>query len=72
MAPQTHKTTGRNSSSGGGVGVSIGAGGNGAGISVFAGVNAAKAARKVTVLSGLKPQQTAVKPSPSTVVGIRY
>lgn len=31
-----------------------------------------KAARKVTVLSGLKPQQTAVKPSPSTVVGIRY
>ncbi|EJD4344062.1 hemagglutinin repeat-containing protein, partial [Escherichia coli] len=37
---------GRNSSSGGGVGVSIGAGGNGAGISVFAGVNAAKGSEK--------------------------
>lgn len=35
-----------NSSSGGGVGVSIGAGGNGAGISVFAGVNAAKGSEK--------------------------
>ncbi|HHQ9035504.1 TPA: hemagglutinin repeat-containing protein, partial [Escherichia coli] len=32
--------------SGGGVGVSIGAGGNGAGISVFAGVNAAKGSEK--------------------------
>ncbi|EPR6932788.1 hemagglutinin repeat-containing protein, partial [Escherichia coli] len=42
----TQKTTGRNSSSGGGVGVSIGAGGNGAGISVFAGVNAAKGSEK--------------------------
>ncbi|ENB0748673.1 hemagglutinin repeat-containing protein, partial [Escherichia coli] len=41
-AANTQKTTGRNSSSGGGVGVSIGAGGNGAGISVFASVNAAK------------------------------
>ncbi|EKI46273.1 hemagluttinin repeat family protein, partial [Escherichia coli N1] len=38
--------TGRNSSSGGGVGVSIGAGGNGAGISVFASVNAAKGSEK--------------------------
>ncbi|MEI8554304.1 hemagglutinin repeat-containing protein, partial [Escherichia coli] len=45
-AANTHKTTGRNSSSGGGVGVSIGAGGNGAGISVFAGVNAAKGSEK--------------------------
>ncbi|HHL8582716.1 TPA: hemagglutinin repeat-containing protein, partial [Escherichia coli] len=42
----TQKTTGRNSSSGGGVGVSIGAGGNGAGISVFASVNAAKGSEK--------------------------
>ncbi|HIB9754075.1 TPA: contact-dependent inhibition effector tRNA nuclease [Escherichia coli] len=45
-AANTQKTTGRNSSSGGGVGVSIGAGGNGAGISVFAGVNAAKGSVK--------------------------
>ncbi|MCN5356746.1 hemagglutinin repeat-containing protein, partial [Escherichia coli] len=44
-AANTQKTTGRNSSSGGGVGVSIGAG-NGAGISVFAGVNAAKGSEK--------------------------
>ncbi|HBN5473237.1 TPA: hemagglutinin repeat-containing protein, partial [Escherichia coli] len=41
----TQKTTGRNSSSGGGVGVSIGAG-KGAGISVFASVNAAKGREK--------------------------
>lgn len=40
-AANTQKTSGRNSSSGGGIGVSIGAGGNGAGISVFANVNAA-------------------------------
>ncbi|XCP98744.1 contact-dependent inhibition effector tRNA nuclease [Escherichia coli] len=40
-AANTQKTTGRNSSSGGGVGVSIGAG-----ISVFAGVNAAKGSEK--------------------------
>ncbi|HDJ8652917.1 TPA: hemagglutinin repeat-containing protein, partial [Escherichia coli] len=45
-AANTQKTTGRNSCSGGGVGVSIGAGGNGAGISVFAGVNAAKGSEK--------------------------
>ncbi|HGF3891610.1 TPA: hemagglutinin repeat-containing protein, partial [Escherichia coli] len=45
-AANTQKTTGRNSSSGGGVGVSIGAGGNGAGISVFASVNAAKGSEK--------------------------
>ncbi|HDB9605533.1 TPA: contact-dependent inhibition effector tRNA nuclease [Escherichia coli] len=45
-AANTQKTTGRNSSSGGGVGVSIGAGGNGAGISVFAGVHAAKGSEK--------------------------
>ncbi|EEZ1756082.1 Contact-dependent inhibitor A, partial [Escherichia coli] len=45
-AANTQKTTGRNSGSGGGVGVSIGAGGNGAGISVFAGVNAAKGSEK--------------------------
>ncbi|EKT5620120.1 hemagglutinin repeat-containing protein, partial [Escherichia coli] len=45
-AANTQKTTGRNSSSGGGAGVSIGAGGNGAGISVFAGVNAAKGSEK--------------------------
>ncbi len=45
-AANTQKTTGRNSSSGGDVGVSIGAGGNGAGISVFAGVNAAKGSEK--------------------------
>ncbi|EPB3880193.1 hemagglutinin repeat-containing protein, partial [Escherichia coli] len=45
-AANIQKTTGRNSSSGGGVGVSIGAGGNGAGISVFAGVNAAKGSEK--------------------------
>ncbi|HAN4391582.1 TPA: contact-dependent inhibition effector tRNA nuclease [Escherichia coli] len=45
-AANTQKTTGRNSSSGGGVGVSIGAGGNGAGMSVFAGVNAAKGSEK--------------------------
>ncbi|QRO54986.1 hemagglutinin repeat-containing protein [Escherichia coli] len=45
-AANTQKTTGRNSSSGGGVGVSIGAVGNGAGISVFAGVNAAKGSEK--------------------------
>ncbi|EQU60369.1 hypothetical protein G859_00983, partial [Escherichia coli HVH 207 (4-3113221)] len=45
-AANTQKTTGRNSSSGGGVGVSIGAGGNGAGISVFASVNAAKGREK--------------------------
>ncbi|HFL5175899.1 TPA: hemagglutinin repeat-containing protein, partial [Escherichia coli] len=45
-AANTQKTTGRNSSSGGGVGVSIGAGGNGAGISVFACVNAAKGSEK--------------------------
>ncbi len=45
-AANTQKTTGRNSSSGGGVGVSIGAGGNGAGISVFANVNAAKGSEK--------------------------
>ncbi|ELL9011017.1 hemagglutinin repeat-containing protein, partial [Escherichia coli] len=45
-AANTQKTTGRNSNSGGGVGVSIGAGGNGAGISVFAGVNAAKGSEK--------------------------
>ncbi|WP_190284548.1 hemagglutinin repeat-containing protein, partial [Escherichia coli] len=45
-AANTQKTTGRNSSSGGGVGVSIGAGGNGAGISAFAGVNAAKGREK--------------------------
>ncbi|MCN9883169.1 hemagglutinin repeat-containing protein, partial [Escherichia coli] len=45
-AANTQKTTGRNSSSGGGVGVSIGAGGNGAGISAFAGVNAAKGSEK--------------------------
>ncbi|EFN7403428.1 hypothetical protein EHR25_23235 [Escherichia coli] len=44
-AANTQKTTGRNSSSGGGVGVSIGAG-KGAGISVFAGVNAAKGSEK--------------------------
>ncbi|EOS5451061.1 contact-dependent inhibition toxin CdiA [Escherichia coli] len=44
-AANTQKTTGRNSSSGGGVGVSIGAG-NGAGISVFASVNAAKGSEK--------------------------
>lgn len=41
----TQKTTGRNSSSGGGVGVSIGAG-KGAGISAFASVNAAKGREK--------------------------
>ncbi|EEC9331933.1 hemagglutinin repeat-containing protein, partial [Escherichia coli] len=40
-AANTQKTTGRNSSSGGGVGVSIGAG-----ISVFASVNAAKGSEK--------------------------
>ncbi|WP_170994907.1 hemagglutinin repeat-containing protein, partial [Escherichia coli] len=45
-AANTQKTTGRNSSSGGGVGVSIGAGGNGAGISVFASVNATKGSEK--------------------------
>ncbi|EPV3747894.1 TPA: contact-dependent inhibition toxin CdiA [Escherichia coli] len=45
-AANTQKTTGRNSISGGGVGVSIGAGGNGAGISVFASVNAAKGSEK--------------------------
>ncbi|EOV3672026.1 contact-dependent inhibition effector tRNA nuclease [Escherichia coli] len=45
-AANTQKTTGRNSSSGGGVGVSIGAGGNGVGISVFASVNAAKGSEK--------------------------
>ncbi|MEB6778367.1 contact-dependent inhibition effector tRNA nuclease [Escherichia coli] len=45
-AANTQKTTGRNSSSGGGVGVSIGAGGNGAGISVFASVNVAKGSEK--------------------------
>ncbi|MDW6234742.1 hemagglutinin repeat-containing protein [Escherichia coli] len=45
-AANTQKTTGRNSSSGGGVGVSIGASGNGAGISVFASVNAAKGSEK--------------------------
>lgn len=45
-AANTQKTTGRNSSSGGGVGVSIGAGSNGAGISVFASVNAAKGSEK--------------------------
>ncbi|MCN6082430.1 hemagglutinin repeat-containing protein, partial [Escherichia coli] len=45
-AANTQKTTGRNSSSGGGVGVSIGAGGNGAGISAFASVNAAKGSEK--------------------------
>ncbi|EKF0227724.1 hemagglutinin repeat-containing protein, partial [Escherichia coli] len=45
-AANTQKTTGRNSSSGGGVDVSIGAGGNGAGISVFASVNAAKGSEK--------------------------
>ncbi|EMY7973489.1 contact-dependent inhibition toxin CdiA [Escherichia coli] len=45
-AANTQKTTGRNSSSGGGVGVSIGAGGNGAGISVFASVNAVKGSEK--------------------------
>ncbi|MCN3348963.1 hemagglutinin repeat-containing protein, partial [Escherichia coli] len=44
-AANTQKTTGRNSSSGGGVGVSIGAG-NGAGISAFASVNAAKGSEK--------------------------
>ncbi|HHH6745338.1 TPA: hemagglutinin repeat-containing protein, partial [Escherichia coli] len=44
-AANTQKTTGRNSSSGGGVGVSIGAG-KGAGISAFAGVNAAKGREK--------------------------
>ncbi|HFI3840218.1 TPA: hemagglutinin repeat-containing protein, partial [Escherichia coli] len=44
-AANTQKTTGRNSSSGGGVGVSIGVG-KGAGISVFAGVNAAKGSEK--------------------------
>uniref|UniRef100_UPI0025A5DCA6 hemagglutinin repeat-containing protein n=2 Tax=Escherichia coli TaxID=562 RepID=UPI0025A5DCA6 len=44
-AANTQKTTGRNSSSGGGVGVSIGAG-KGAGISAFAGVNAAKGSEK--------------------------
>lgn len=44
-AANTQKTTGRNSSSGGGVGVSIGAG-KGAGISVFASVNAAKGSEK--------------------------
>ncbi|HCM9693371.1 TPA: hemagglutinin repeat-containing protein, partial [Enterobacter asburiae] len=40
-AANTQKTSGKNSSSGGGIGVSIDAGGNGAGISVFANVNAA-------------------------------
>jgi filamentous hemagglutinin len=40
-AANTQKTSGKNSSSGGGVGVSIGGGDNGAGISVFANVNAA-------------------------------
>ncbi|EJB3048505.1 contact-dependent inhibition toxin CdiA [Escherichia coli] len=44
-AANTQKTTGRNSSSGGGVGVSIGAG-KGAGISAFASVNAAKGSEK--------------------------
>ncbi|ENV4848717.1 contact-dependent inhibition toxin CdiA [Escherichia coli] len=44
-AANTQKTTGRNSSSGGGVGVSIGAG-KGAGISTFASVNAAKGSEK--------------------------
>ncbi|WP_050568187.1 hemagglutinin repeat-containing protein [Cronobacter muytjensii] len=41
-AANTEKTTGKNSSSGGGIGVSIGGGSNGGGISVFANVNAAK------------------------------
>lgn len=40
-AANTQKTSGKNSSSGGGIGVSIGAGGSDAGISVFANVNAA-------------------------------
>ncbi|WP_282808193.1 hemagglutinin repeat-containing protein [Hafnia alvei] len=41
-AASTEQTTGKNSSSGGGVGVSIGGGTNGYGIGVFANVNAAK------------------------------
>lgn len=42
----TQQTTGKNSSSGGGVGVSIGGGANGYGIGVFANVNAAKGHEK--------------------------
>ena len=45
-AANTQQTTGKNSSSGGGVGVSIGGGTNGYGISVFASVNAAKGNEK--------------------------
>ncbi|WP_312189073.1 hemagglutinin repeat-containing protein [Leclercia sp.] len=45
-AANTEKTTGKNSSSGGGVGVSIGGGTSGYGISVFANVNAAKGHEK--------------------------
>jgi filamentous hemagglutinin len=40
-AANTQQSSGKNNSSGGGIGVSIGAGGGGAGISVFANVNAA-------------------------------
>lgn len=45
-AANAEKTTGKNSSSGGGVGVSIGGGTSGYGISVFANVNAAKGHEK--------------------------
>ncbi len=45
-AANTEKTTGKNSSSGGGVGVSIGGGTSGYGIGVFANVNAAKGHEK--------------------------
>ncbi|MHA2900583.1 hemagglutinin repeat-containing protein [Enterobacter sp. H2G27] len=45
-AANTQKTTGKNSSSGGGLGVSIGGGSGGMGISVFANVNASKGNEK--------------------------
>ena len=45
-AASTQQSTGKNSSSGGGVGVSIGGGTNGYGISVFANVNASRGSEK--------------------------
>ncbi|MCT4713415.1 hemagglutinin repeat-containing protein, partial [Enterobacteriaceae bacterium H18W14] len=45
-AANTQQTTGKNSSKGGGVGVSFGGGSNGGGLSVFASVNGAKGSEK--------------------------
>ncbi|MBN6134367.1 hemagglutinin repeat-containing protein, partial [Escherichia coli] len=45
-AADTRQTTGKNSSKGGGVGVSFGGGTNGGGLSIFASINGSKGSEK--------------------------